>query len=303
VFVRLLGTAAGGGLPQWNCACGVCALARSDPARVRPRTQLCAAVSADGRRWFLLNASPDLRAQVESFPPLGPRGAARGSGIEGILLTGADLDATLGLLLLRESGRLVVHASPAVRRSLDEGLRLTAVLGRYSAVEWREPPAAPAPLPDAAGAPSGLLYAAFAAPGKPPRYREGEVCPEAGDCVGYHLIDPRTGGWLVFLPGVASLDAGVLAACGGADVLLLDGTFWSDGELTEACGGASASAMGHLSVGGPGGSLARAAGLAARTVYVHVNNTNPMLLEDSPQRRAVEAAGAEVGQDGMEFHL
>ena len=151
--VRLLGTAAGGGFPQWNCACGNCRAARGDPAAARPRTQASAAVSGDGRRWFLLNASPDLRAQVEAFPALlPPEGAARGTGIAGVLLTAADLDCALGLFLLREGGRVAVHATAAVRRALDDGLRLTAVLDRYGGVEWREPPREPAPLAAADGA-------------------------------------------------------------------------------------------------------------------------------------------------------
>jgi pyrroloquinoline quinone biosynthesis protein B len=303
--VRLLGTAAGGGFPQWNCGCRNCGTARADPARARPRTQSSVAVSADGRRWFLLHASPDVRAQVESFPPLLPDGPVRGSGIEGVLLTGADLDQTLGLLCLREGGPLTVHATAAVRRALDEGLRLTTVLACYAGVEWREPPARPAPLRSRDGTPSGLEYCAFPVPGKPPRYREGVSAPSPGDCVGYRVTDGRTGRRLVCVPGAADLDDAVLAECARADALLLDGTFWSEDEMARAgAGRVAASAMGHLPVGGPGGSLGRVQPLAGRrVVYVHVNNTNPILLEDSPARRLVEAAGAEVGWDGMEFQL
>jgi pyrroloquinoline quinone biosynthesis protein B len=303
--VRLLGTAAGGGFPQWNCGCRNCLAARADPTRARPRSQSCVAVSSDGRRWFLVNASPDIRAQIESFPALLANGVVRGTGIEGILLTGADLDHTLGLFLLREGGRLTIHATSSVRAALDAGLRLTAVLDFYGGVEWREPPTGLAPLCLGDGRPSGLRYAAFAVPGKPPRYREGQVAGASGDCVGYRIVDEATGGTLVCVPGVADLSAAVVAEFRNNDVLLLDGTFWSEDELvqTGACH-LLATAMGHLPVSGSNGSLARVGPLPMRRkIYVHVNNTNPMLLEDSPERRAVEAAGMEIGADGLDFDL
>lgn len=252
-----------------------------------------------------MGASPDIRAQVESFPPLRAGEGVRGSALEGVLLTSADLDHVLGLFLLREGGPIPVHASPSVWRSLCEGLALADVLGRYCGLEWREPPTDAKPLDDAGGRPSGLLYEAFAAPGKPPRYREGRAPRDRGDCLGYRFVDERTGGSLVVVPGAAAIDDELAARLGDCDVLLLDGTFWGEDEMRDAgAGGSSASAMGHLPVGGPGGSLARIAGFPdRRTIYVHVNNTNPMLLEDSPERRLVEAAGAEVGRDGMEFLL
>jgi pyrroloquinoline quinone biosynthesis protein B len=305
MHVRLLGTAAGGGFPQWNCGCVNCRTARSDPDRAAPRLQTCIAVSADGRRWFLVGASPDLRSQIESFPPLRGDGPVRGSALEGILLAGADLDHVLGLFLLREAGRLRVLATAAVRRSLREGLHLEEVLARYGRLEWLEPPDRPAPLGLDDGGPSGLLLEAFPAPGKPPRYREDSADPDPGDCVGYLLEDARTHGRLAILPGAAALDATILRRLHGCDALLIDGTFWSEHELAESgAGGATAAQMGHLPIGGPGGSLESIARLPAlRKIYLHINNTNPMLLEGSPQRRAVEAAGIEVGRDGLEFVL
>jgi pyrroloquinoline quinone biosynthesis protein B len=303
--VQLLGTAAGGGFPQWNCNCPNCRAVRAGAAGLRPRTQACTAVSADGQSWFLLNASPDLRAQIESFGPLRCRGAARGSGIRGVLLTSADLDHTLGLLLLREGGRLAVHATAAVRQALDAGLRLGDVLACYAGLDWHEPHAAAAPLLLADDSPSGLQYAAFAVPGKPPRYREGRAAPAAGDTVGYLILDERTRGRLAFVPGAAALDAVTLDRLRGCDLVLLDGTFWSGDEMqTLGVGRLSAAEMGHLPVGGPCGSLAHVAALGAgRTVYVHINNTNPMLRAGSPEHRAVLGAGAEVGEDGWEFNL
>jgi pyrroloquinoline quinone biosynthesis protein B len=305
MHVHLLGTAAGGGFPQWNCRCLNCEGVRRGTIRARPRTQSCAAVSADGRRWFLLNASPDLRAQIESFAPLLPHGNVRGTGIQGILVTNADLDHTLGLFMLREGGRIAVHATLSVRRALDEGLRLTEVLDCYGEVDWRQPAASLSPLTYADETLSGLNYAAFSVPGKLPRYREDRASPGGEDTVGYQLVDESTGGRLVYVPALAALDREVLSRLRDADVLLLDGTFWSDEEMrTIGAGSASARAMGHLPVGPEDGSLAAIATLpAARKIYVHINNSNPILREDSPERRVVEKAGVEVGWDGLEFTL
>jgi pyrroloquinoline quinone biosynthesis protein B len=303
MHVRLLGTAAGGGFPQWNCACQNCRAARDGAGTARRRTQSSAAVSADGRAWFLLNASPDVRAQVESFPPLLPT-EGRSTAIRGVLLTGADLDHVLGLFQLREGGRLSVHATPATRAALDKGLRLSAVLGCYGGIDWHHPPSTPGPLRGADGAASGLLYAAFAVPGRPPRYQERDVGPDHGDTVGYRIIDEWTGGRLVYAPGLAAISPEVAAAVWDCDLLLLDGTFWSDDEMATIGVDTAAQAMGHLPVGGPGGSLTFVARLpVGRTIYVHVNNTNPVLRDDSPEWRAVAAAGAAVGHDGQEFIL
>jgi pyrroloquinoline quinone biosynthesis protein B len=305
--VRLLGTAAGGGFPQWNCGCANCRGVRAGTLRATPRTQSCVAVSADGVRWFLVNASPDVARQLESFPPLlPPAGCARGSGVAGVLLTGADLDHTLGLLILREGRRLAVHAMAAVREALSRDFNVDAVLSRYCGIEWREPPTAEGltDLRDAAGRPSGLRYAAFPLAGKPPRY-SSRPTPGPGDAVGYRFVDAATGGRLVCVPGLAALDDVILRQLADCDLLLLDGTFWSNDEMSRAgVGAATAGEMGHLPVGGPGGSLAHIAPLPVRhMVYVHINNTNPMLVDDSPERRAVESAGVTVGSDGMEFTL
>lgn len=305
MHVRLLGTAAGGGFPQWNCGCFNCDGVRRGTIRARSRTQSCAAVSADAQRWFLLNASPDIRVQIESFDPLLPRGTVRGTPIQGILLTNGDLDHTLGLLMLREGERLSVHATSSVRRALDEGLHLTEVLDHYAGVQWHLPPATLAPLLCADGRSSGLSYAAFPVPGKLPRYREGRTSPHEDDTVGYQLVEESTGKQLVYVPGLAALGQDVLIRLRDADALLLDGTFWSNDEMRAVgAGTTSARDMGHLPVGSADGSLSAMASLpAARKIYVHINNTNPMLREDSPQRRAVEQTGVEVGWDGLEFTL
>jgi len=301
--VRLLGAAAGGAFPQWNCNCANCCLARIDPARAKPRTQSSIAVSGDGRHWFLINASPDVRTQIESFPPLAPApGSIRGSGIAGILITNADLDHTLGLFILREGSRLVVHATAQVRRALSQRLQLENVLASYCGIEWREPPVEPAPLLSADGLPTGLIYSAFAVPGKPPRYCSSfQASP--GDAVGYRFVDEKTGGRLVVIPDTARIDEHVASHMRDADVLLFDGTFFDEDEMrTTGAGTALASEMGHIPISGPHGSMRHLTTMpAVRRVYVHINNTNPILVEDSPQRVAVEAAGIIVGYDGMEM--
>ncbi len=303
--VRLLGTAAGGGFPQWNCACPNCDGVRRGIVRASPRRECCVAVSADGRCWFLVNAPLDVRAQIESFPPLWPAGNVRGSGVEGILLTGADLDQVLGLFALREGSRLTVHVTAGVRNTLAAGLSLPSALEPYARIDWREPPSVLTPLPTHEGMPSGLRYAAFHLPGRPPRYLREWAGRSAGDCIGYVLVDEATGGRLVIAPSVSALDSAILARLRECDVLFIDGAFWSEDEMPRLeAGTLRASDMGHVPVGGPDGSLAVIAPLPVRRkVYVHVNNTNPMLIEDSPERRLVESAGVEVGWDGMEIEL
>jgi pyrroloquinoline quinone biosynthesis protein B len=312
--VALLGTAAGGAFPQWNCHCGNCRVARGGSGRAIKRTQSCIAVSADEKRWFLVNASPDVGMQIESFPPLlspggvnaggvNAGGAIRGSAIAGILLTNADLDHTLGLFRLREGSKLIVHATNPVRQSLAGGLNVEAVLNCYCGVEWREPPRELLPLRDGGGRGSGLQYAAFDVPGKPPRYRAG-ISHASGEAVGYRIVDESSGGRLVVIPDLAGFDETVLREIAGADILLLDGTFFSEDEMRRSgAGTALACEMGHVPVGGADGSLAQIEKFRDITrVYVHINNTNPMLLEDSPERGQVEAAGAIVGADGMQFN-
>lgn len=297
--VRLLGTAAGGGYPQWNTPVG------PGEAEGSARTEACVAVSHEGSRWFLIGASLDIRAQILSFPKLRPVGKARGTAIEAVLLAGADLDHSHGIYRLREGDRLKVHATSAVRRSLSEGHNLDSTMGSYCGLDWSEPPRHLAALPLADGRPSGLEYAAFPVPGKPPRYREAIAGPDPGDSVGYAIEDASTSRRLVVLPGLARFDGEVLRHLDGCSALLVDGAFWKEREMAES--GASdvpASAMGHLPIGGSGGSLERVGRLGIpRVIYFHINNTNPILIDGSPERREVEAAGVEVGFDGMEFEV
>jgi len=301
MHVILLGSAAGGGVPQWNCGCANCRAARE---RGAGRTQSSVAVSADGERWMLLNASPDLRHQINAHRALWPR-ASRASPVRAVVCTDGEIDHTLGLMLLRESAsRVPVYAPAAVVSLLGAEWPLIRVLASYTGVEPRElPDGRPTALADGAGAPLGITCTAVALARRPPRYARA-AAPAVFD-VALRLVDDRSGGVLAYAPTAAAVDGAVASVARAADLLLFDGTFWSDGELRAAGVDAPAAReMGHLPVGGPGGGLDALPRLGAkRTVLVHVNNTNPMLGEDSAERRQVEAAGLEVGDDGMEFEL
>ena len=302
--IHLLGTAAGGGVPQWNCQCAKCREARAGTGRVRPRTQSSVAFSADGRNWFLLNASPDIRTQIESFRPLQPlTGKSRNSPIEGVLLTNADLDHTLGVLLLREGEKLRLHATANVRRALTEGISFQPVLESFCGTEWIEPSSTPTPLLLRDGSLSGLTYQAIALPGKPPRFIKSKTME--GNVVGYHITDAKTGGKLLFLPDVGDLNGTILQWLPKCDALLFDGTFWSETEMRDqGVGTLNAADMGHIPISGATGSLKLLAELnVSHKIYTHINNTNPILIVDSPEAAAVKAAGCTVGCDGMVFEI
>jgi pyrroloquinoline quinone biosynthesis protein B len=298
----LLGTAAGGGFPQWNCWCPSCRVARSDPGRAIPRSQSSAAVSADGARWFLLNASPDVHGQLGRLDLPVPADL-RYVPVEGILLTDAELDHTLGIVLLREARRLQVAATDAVRRVIEEDSRLLPVTRAFAEVTVSElVPDRPLGLCYRDGTPSGLRVTSFPVPAGPPRFAREE---RPAHTVGLLLLDEHTGGTCAFVPGCGDLDDALLARLGGADLVLFDGTFWTDDELIGlGIGERTARQMDHLPVSGPDGSLARLGRLPSRyRVYTHINNTNPMLIEDGPERALVEQAGLQIGVDGMRFTL
>jgi pyrroloquinoline quinone biosynthesis protein B len=254
-------------------------------------------VSADYQRWCLLNASPDIRAQIESFPPLHPNGV-RDSPLQTVLLTDAELDHTLGLLLLREAGDLKVHATAAVHETLLKGTSLLQTLGTYTTVDW----STVATGRDVFLA-DGLFYRAFDVPtNKQARFGTGE----AGESVvGYRITDGPTGRTLVYLPGAQALTASVRDHLEDCACLLFDGTCWQDDELIRlGIAPKTSREMGHLPIGGADGSLKQLASLPIeRKIYIHINNTNPILLEDAPERRTVEEQGLEVAADGLELEI
>jgi pyrroloquinoline quinone biosynthesis protein B len=303
VHILLLGTAAGGGFPQWNCRCPGCQLARRDPAAAIPRTQSSAAVSPDGQRWFLLNASPDVREQLRSLPPPAvPDSSVRRVPIEGVVLTDAELDHTLGIVLLREAGRLPVVATGAVTGILERDSRILETTRAFSDVPVSELPLdRPVPLFCRDGSPGGLSVEAFAVPAGRPRFASRE---EEGHTVGLVIRDER-GSACAFVPGCGGLDAALFERFAGVDALLFDGTFWTDDEMIAlGIGTKTARQIDHLPVDGPGGSLEQLSALPCRhRVYTHINNTNPMLIESSPQRTAVTRTGMIVGFDGLHLAL
>jgi pyrroloquinoline quinone biosynthesis protein B len=257
-------------------------------------------VSVDRRQWFLFNASPDVRTQIEAFGDLHSKGD-RTTPLSAVLLTDAELDHTLGLLLLREAQTVRLYATPAVHKTLSDGTAgsgLLRLLERYCPVEWR----AVIPGTDVALA-DGLSGRAFDVPTtKRDRFGLGV---DHGRVVGYRLTDERTGGTLVYLPGVQALTPAVRAEIEGCTCLLIDGTCWRDDELVRLGLAAKTSReMGHLPVDGPDGSLAQLPALGVRrTIFVHLNNTNPILLNDTAERRIVEDSGMEVAMDGLEVQV
>ena len=263
-------------------------------------------VSADAAGWVLLNASPEIRQQIESFAGLHPR-AARHSPVEAIILTNGDLDHTLGLLSLRESYPLVVYATERVRLGFTEGNMLYRTLERFpSQVTWRPLQLGrEEALAGGDGRESGLVVEAVAVPGKLPIHLEGTAAADPEDNVGLRIREATTGRRLAYFPAVGGLTEGVRTALADADCVFFDGTFWASDELPAlGLGTKRAEDMAHLPVGGTQGSLAALRALRARRrIYIHVNNTNPLLREDSAERTQADAAGWEIAWDGMEVTL
>jgi len=300
MIIQILGSAAGGGVPQWNCACRQCNGARR--GLVEPRTQCSAAISADRRRWVLVNASPDLRSQLIRFkcqPPL----QTRRSPIEGVLLSDADLDHTLGLFLLRENDSPVsIYTSLAIKKAVEEGLRITEVLNCYCGLRWVTPRSHFEPLLCRDGTESGLEYHSVEIKGAGPRYLKGDH----HSCrLFYVLRESATGKSVLIAPAVAQLEPQLLAELSQADAILFDGTFWSNDDWEKSGIGAFSFAellQNHLPI--LNGSLRTlAAQRAKHKVYVHINNTNPILWDAGPERQLLNEFGIDVGVDGMAIEL
>ena len=303
MHVLLLGSAAGGGFPQWNCWCPGCRTARSQPSLAVPRSQSSAAVSADGVRWFLLNASPDVRDQLRWINGHPSASAVRHVPIEGVVLTDAELDHTLGLVLLREGGYMAVYATGAVGGIIEHDSRILATTRAFSQVPVTTLAVnRTTPLVYRDARPSGLSVEPFEVPAGPPRFASHD---DAGHTVGLIIREEASGRACAFVPGCGGLDEALLKRLAASDALLFDGTFWQDDELIAlGVGTRTARQLDHLPVSGSDGSLARLADLTCRhRVYTHINNTNPILLEQSPQRETVNRAGLTVGFDGWRVQL
>lgn len=277
---------------------------RQGTLRAVARTQESIAVSADGSSWFLINASPEIRQQIEGFPGLHPR-QLRDTPIAGIVLTNGDLDHCLGLLSLRESQPLVIYATERVRRGFCEQNRLYRTLERFQGqVTWHALELeADRPLL-VAGRESGLSLRAVPVPGRGPLHL-AEQGAEPADNIGLRLTETRSAATLAYLPAVARLDQHVEAAVADADAVFFDGTFWSNDELTgKGVGKRDAADMSHWPLGGEQGSLQFLRNCGAKQrVFIHINNTNPILREDSAERALVNETGVQVAFDGMELTL
>lgn len=297
--VRVLGSGAGGGVPQWNCGCPNCSAVRAGDPRVRARTQDSVAYTSHGDRWHLINASPDILRQIEQTPALHPR-SPRHSPIQSVALTNGDLDHVLGLFSLRESWPLVLYATSAVRVALEERNAIFRTLRRFPGqVTWRD-----LPLGRAVDVEPGLTIEARAAPGKLPVHLTGLSRPSPEDNVALLLRDAATDKSALYMAATSSTD-GLEAAPQDVDCIFFDGTFWSSDELVQlGLSSARAEDMAHVPIGGERGSLPRLArSPAARRIYTHVNNSNPILVEGSPEHRAIQEAGCEVAFDGLEVQL
>ena len=303
--VRVLGSGAGGGFPQWNCNCDNCRGLRTGSRRARQRTQSSIAISADSVRWYLINASPDIRQQIESFDGLHPNGTPRGTPIQAVLLTNADIDHIAGLLSLREFQPLCLYSTKQVMDWVLESNTVFRAIRLFpSQCTWKTVTTSGRhEIIGVDGKDSGLRYEAFAVPSKPPAYLMDLVSDWSEETIGYKITDANSGRSIAYVPGIKQIDPDMLTMLGGCNGIFLDGTFWSDDEMiTQGIAQKTALALGHIPVGGPEGSLAKLAALSGvRRIYIHINNTNPILIEDSPERRAVEEAGWEVAFDGMDL--
>ena len=294
----VLGSAAGGGFPQWNCRCPVCKLAWAGDRRVRPRTQASLAVSGNGEDWVLINASPDLSEQIRRVPALRPRGGTRASPIKALLLTGAEIDQVAGLLSLREREPFMLCAT-ASTLSVIEDNNVFAVLAPELVRRQVITTGQPCELP------GNLQGELFAVPGKAPLFLEGENPETASETAGTAGVELCAGGArLAYVPGAAAVTAEMRERLARADVVFFDGTLFSDDEMIATkTGSKSGRRMGHMPIDGIGGSLGALEGLRARRIYVHINNTNPILVEGSPERDYVTSKGWEVAEDDLEVSL
>lgn len=297
----VLGAAAGGGFPQWNCNCRLCHGHRSGAIRSRARTQSSVAVSVDGVDWALLNASPDILAQIKAQPQLQPARQRRDTGIRSVLLMDAQIDHTTGLLMLRENtAPLPVYCTDPVREDLSGGNPLFGVLSHYCTVDWRR--LAPGGSVDDVPGAGGIRFEILPLTSNAPPYSPHRDQPVPGDTVGLLMSDPHSGKRIFYAPGLGEMEAHVWEAMQAADIVLVDGTMWTDNEMIDAgLSGKTARAMGHLPQSGPGGMLEWLQQLPSTTrkILIHINNSNPILDEDGEQRATLDRLGIEVAYDGL----
>jgi pyrroloquinoline quinone biosynthesis protein B len=309
--VRVLGAAAGGGFPQWNCACAMCAGLREGRLRARPRTQSSIALSPDGRKWILVNASPDIGEQLRARPALHPQHGPRHAPINAVVLTDGQIDHTAGLLGLREGPPIELYATPGVFEDLTTGLPILPALQHYCGVHWHLLPVAGQQRQTGFRIEGfeTLEFEAVAVTGRPPPYSSRRHAPSVGDHIALRVRDTRSGRRFYYAPGLARLSPEDLDAMRDADCLLVDGSFWAEDDLIAAgLGSKRAADLGHLPLsGGPAGSAGMIELLgelpARQKVLTHLHNCNPVLDEDSCEHRELERHAIEVAYDGMEINF
>jgi pyrroloquinoline quinone biosynthesis protein B len=294
----VLGSAAGGAFPQWNCRCQVCRLAWAGDGRVRPRTQASLAVTSNGEDWLLINASPDLPQQLRQSQPLHPRTGTRNSPIKAVVLTGAEVDQVAGLLSLREREPFTIHATAATLATIGEN----AIFGVLAPDVVKRCAVAPGATMRFAG---DMTARFFIVPGKVPLYLEGENPESASETAANVGVEiSAAGASLAYVPAAAAVTPAMAERLAHAEVVLFDGTLYRDDEMiVNGTGTKTGRRMGHVPIDGAAGSLRALRDLSCRRIYVHINNTNPILVDGSPERLEVERAGWEVAEDGMEIRL
>ena len=303
MHIHVLGSAAGGGFPQWNCNCRNCVGLRQGTLPGHSRTQSSITISADGNNWVLLNASPDIRVQLGSFPPLQPGRAIRDTAIVAVLLMDSQIDHTTGLLMLREGQCLEIYCTDRVYQDLTEHFPLFTVLDHYCGVNHH-----PIPIDGSSFAvpgAEGLDFTPVPLSSKAPPYSPHRHDPRQGDNIGMEVKDLSTGRKLFYAPGLGNIEPHLRPFLEGADCLLIDGTFWREDEmLREGLGKKLAREMGHLPQSGPGGMIEQLRSFTRpRKVLIHINNSNPILNETGVERGTLTAEAIEVAFDGMEIHL
>ncbi len=301
--IHVLGSAAGGGFPQWNCNCPMCKGSRDGSIRAKPRTQSSIAVSNDGVSWALFNASPDILAQIKAWPAIQPARAIRDTGIAAVVLMDSQIDHTTGLFMLREGTKpLRIYCTDMVKEDLSTGNPIFNILDHYSKVDWQriDLRAGTFAIPGV----EGLRFTPVPISSKAPPYSPHRHDPHEGDNIAL-VVEDSKGKKLFYSPGLGKIDDRVKALMAGADCLLVDGTTWTDEEMmTLGIAPKTALSMGHLPQSGPGGMMEVLRPMSKpRKILIHINNTNPILDEDGAQRAQLTAAGIEVSHDGMDIEL
>lgn len=301
--IRVLGSGAGGGFPQWNCNCDNCQRLRNNKINAQPRSQSSIAISTDNKNWLLFNASPDIRSQIEAFPQLHPKQGVRDTGIKAIVLMDSQIDHTTGLLILREGDPLEIYCTEMVKQDLSTGFPLFKMLADYCTINQHN-----IPVNGSSFTVNGIddlrLYT-HALSSKAPPYSPHRHNPHEGDNIGVIVEQISTGKKLYYSPGLGLMEPHVLRAMQTANCLLVDGTFWAEDEMIRCGAGVkNAKEMGHMAQSGAGGMIATLNGIDnARKILIHINNTNPILDADSLARKILNKHGIEVAEDGLEIIL